>query len=192
MLIKSGNMGEGAAQNTAQTGAAETPGAQIETGAGGSGSAVSGVNNGALEKELDNGGQTADTAPPPVAGSGAEWVEGALGKAGEVLAAVPVDAPNTVLPLFRAFRDRLIEAGGGVEYAVTPGDHPPATFQAPKKKAVDNTVEARSGWKASVISRLKPLQESIPLEAGRPIFDAFEEFKKAVQAAKPGAREIID
>jgi hypothetical protein len=191
MLIKSGNMGDGAAQNTAQTGAAGASGSQIETGAGGSGSAVSGVKMAPQRKSLtrrQDGGYCASARRRKRRGMG----RGSVRESGEVLAAVPVDAPNPVLPLFRAFRDRLIEAGGGVEYAVTPGDHPPATFQAPKKKAVDNTVEARSGWKASVISRLKPLQESIPLEAGRPIFDAFEEFKKAVQAAKPGAREIID
>jgi hypothetical protein len=192
MLIKSGNMGDGAAQNTAQTGAAGAPGSQIETGAAATSAPVSGVKTDASEKELDKSGGAVDTARPAVAESGAEWVEGALGKADELLTAIPVDAPNPVLPLFRELRDRLIEAGGGVEYANAPGDTPPATFQAPKKKAVDNTVEVRSGWKASVISRFKPLQEAIPLEAGRPVFDALEALKKAVSSSKPGAREIID
>lgn len=170
--------------------AGEPEAKEIEGGAPGSLSPDSAAATPITEKSLDKTAESVDTARPlPESSGGAEWVEGALGRAGELLNAIPQDAPSPVLPLFRAFRDRLIEAGGGVEYANTPDDAPPATFQAPKKKAVENTVETRVGWKASVISRFKPLMEAIPLAAGAPVFAALEELKKAVSSAKPGARD---
>jgi hypothetical protein len=189
----SGSMGEGAAAKLPETPAPEDQSAQPGEGAASAASPVSAAQNAATEKELDTPAAGADNASPALApGDGAQWVEGSLEKLTEIGNAIPVDAPNPVLPLFRSLRDRLIEAGGGIEYAAAPGDTPPATFQAPKKKALPNTVGERTGWKASVISRLKPFLESLPLEAGRPVFDAFETFKKAVQGAKPGEREILD
>lgn len=110
---------------------------------------------------------------------------------GRVLEAIPQDAPNPVLPEYRTLRARLIEAGGDTEYADTPDENPPASFKADKKAAVANTVEDRPGWKASVLSRFKPLLEAIPVEAAA-VLEAFNTLKKSVSSARPGAREVIE
>lgn len=152
--------------------------------------AVSAGGNEQSEKELDSQTKVADTARPLAEGAaGTEWVEVALEKAGIILEAIPADAPKPVLPLFLALRDRLTDTGGGLEYATTPGDTPPEQFKAPKKAAVDNSVGARPGWKASVISRIKPLMDSMPLEAGNKVFEALDAFKKAVTSAKANDRD---
>jgi hypothetical protein len=164
---------------TGVQGAAGAPaGSQGVSGGSGASEGESGA-GAPPEKGLDNGSSGADT--------GAAWVEAAFEHLGGVLEAIPQDAPGSVLSLYQGIHAQLTGLAGGIEFATVPELTPAPTFKAPKKAAVENTVEARAGWKASVLSRYKGLREIVPADAPPELQTALEGFRSAVADAKPGA-----
>lgn len=156
----------------AQDGAQGAPGGSASSeGESGGGAAT--------ENGLDKSGGGADNAPA--------WLEGAFEALGGVLEAIPQDAPAPVLPLYQGLHAQLTGLAGGIEFATVPELSPAPMFKAPKKAAVENTVEARAGWKASVLSRYKGLREIVPADASPELQTALEQFRSAVADAKPGA-----
>lgn len=181
--------GEGTAQKSPVS--AQKAGDGSKAGAGASDASSAAQSGGiATNKPLDNAAQggVQEQSADGEDSSGAAWVEKALETLGEtILHAMPQDAPDPIRPLYRKLRDALVEVGGGMDFATTPDDEPASVYKVAKKADVENTVAARTGWKAAVLKGFKPLREGIPVDAPPTVWAIFEELKAAVSSARPGA-----
>lgn len=156
---------------------AETPGKELDTPTG---------DGGTLPAAGSAGGQaqapSGATEPPA-------WVEGAFEKLGNVVAALPQDAPQGVIESYLDLRAALSETfgEGADELAAYPEDTPPSTYKPSKGAEVENTTGSRPGWKPVASKAVAALMSAIPAEAGERVWTAYKEFKASVAGAKTTA-----